>query len=56
MTEPAFDELIHVPTRLRICAALDHVVALEFSVLEEGLGISTSLLSKQLRVLGTPVD
>lgn len=51
MTEPAFDELIHVPTRLRICAALDPVVALEFSVLEEGLGISTSLLSKQLRVL-----
>ncbi|WP_232549873.1 transcriptional regulator [Propioniciclava soli] len=46
-----FDELIHAPTRLRLCAALEPVTALEFGVLEEGLGISTSLLSKQLRVL-----
>lgn len=46
-----FDDLIHVPTRLRLCAALEAATALEFAVLEEGLGISTSLLSKQLKVL-----
>lgn len=49
--DPAFDELIHSPTRLRICAALDASTGLEFAALEQGLGISTSLLSKQLRVL-----
>ena len=47
----ALDEIIHNPTRLRICAALSSATALEFAVLEEGLGISTSLLSKQLKTL-----
>lgn len=46
-----FDELIHFPTRLRIAAALATATDLEFSALEDALGISTSLLSKQLRVL-----
>lgn len=49
--EARFDELIHVPTRLRMVAALAAVVDLEFGVLEEALGVSTSLLSKQLRLL-----
>ena len=52
--EPAgarFDELIHSPTRLRITAALATATDLEFSALEDALGISTSLLSKQLGVL-----
>lgn len=48
---PRFDELIHFPTRLRITAAVDSAIELEFSALEESLGISTSLLSKQLRIL-----
>lgn len=48
---PAFDDVIHSATRLRICAALDPTTGLEFAVIEEGLGISTSLLSKQLKVL-----
>jgi DNA-binding MarR family transcriptional regulator len=48
---PEFDELIHFPTRLRITAALATAAELEFSALEEGLGISTSLLSKQLKTL-----
>ncbi len=47
-----FDELIHFPTRLRITAALAAVTDLEFSAMEEALGISTSLLSKQLKLLG----
>jgi len=46
-----FDELIHFPTRLRIVAAAATVNEIEFSALEDALGISTSLLSKQLRIL-----
>lgn len=46
-----FDELIHFPTRLRITAAVATATELEFSALEDALGISTSLLSKQLRIL-----
>ena len=46
-----FDELIHFPTRLRITAAAATATELEFAALEEALGISTSLLSKQLRIL-----
>ena len=46
-----FDDLIHAPTRLRITAALATATDLEFSALEDALGISTSLLSKQLRIL-----
>lgn len=46
-----FDELIHVPARLRIAAALATATELEFSALEESVGLTTSHLSKQLRVL-----
>jgi DNA-binding MarR family transcriptional regulator len=46
-----FDELIHFPTRLRITAAVATATEIEFSALEDALGISTSLLSKQLRIL-----
>ena len=49
--EPEFDELIHFPTRLRITAAVATATELEFSALEDTLGISTSLLSKQLKIL-----
>lgn len=47
----AFHELIHSPLRLRICAALDAATEVEFAALEEMLDVSTSLLSKQLRIL-----
>lgn len=47
----AFDELIHSPVRLRICAALATAISLEFTALEDALAVSTSGLSKQLRVL-----
>ncbi|MFT4109315.1 transcriptional regulator [Propionicimonas sp.] len=46
-----FDELIHFPTRLRIMASLAAATEVEFGAIEEALGISTSLLSKQLTVL-----
>ena len=46
-----FDETIRSPNRLRICAALSAARQVEFATLERGLGVSKSLLSKQLRVL-----
>ena len=46
-----FDETIHSPNRLRICAALSAARQVELATLERGLGVSKSLLSKQLRVL-----
>lgn len=54
MTPPpeTFDELIHSPARLRICAALATATSLEFTAIEEALLITTSTLSKQLRILG----
>ena len=49
--EARFDEMIHSANRPRICAALEPTTHLEFTALEESLGISTSLLSKQLKPL-----
>ena len=47
----AFDELIHSPNRLRIMAALAVVAEIEFAELEEAMGITTQLMSKQLKLL-----
>lgn len=49
--EAAFDELIHSPNRLRICAALAAVAEIEFAELERSVGITTQLMSKQLKLL-----
>lgn len=46
-----FDDLIHAPVRLRICAALDSVREIEFGALLTLLDISKSALSKHLSVL-----
>jgi len=48
---PAFDEVIHAPNRLRICAALAAVTEAEFATLRELLDVSDAVLSKHLRVL-----
>jgi DNA-binding MarR family transcriptional regulator len=45
---PAFDEVVHAPQRLRICAMLSAAQAVEFGVLQERLGLSKSALSKHL--------
>lgn len=50
MTEH-FDEVVHAPNRLRICAFLDASSSAEFSVLRELLGVADSVLSKHLKVL-----
>ncbi|HET6394055.1 MAG TPA: transcriptional regulator [Blastococcus sp.] len=48
---PAFDEVIHAPHRLRICAALSAAHQVEFGFLQERLGLSKSALSKHLSQL-----
>ena len=49
--EDGFDQLIHAPVRLRICAALDPVREIEFGALLDLLGISKSALSKHVSML-----
>ncbi len=52
MSRPArFDEIIHAPKRLRICAFLDPVDAAEFAAVRASLEVSDSVLSKHVAVL-----
>lgn len=46
-----FDEIIHAPHRLRICALLAPVESMEFGTVRDELGVADSVLSKQFRVL-----
>ncbi|GAA3668900.1 transcriptional regulator [Microbacterium marinilacus] len=48
---PAFDEVIHSPIRLQVCAMLAETESLRFADLQSALGISDSHLSKNVRVL-----
>lgn len=50
-TAGRFDEVIHAPQRLRICAFLDALSSVEFSTLRDDLGVADSVLSKHLKVL-----
>ncbi|MEU6857371.1 transcriptional regulator [Glycomyces sp. NPDC046736] len=47
----AFDELIHAPNRLRICSMLAAASEVEFASLRDALGVSDSVLSKQIKAL-----
>lgn len=49
--EPQFDELIHAPLRLRICASLAPVQWAEFAHIKENLDVADSVLSKHLKQL-----
>ncbi|TJZ54575.1 MarR family transcriptional regulator [Streptomyces piniterrae] len=51
MSEPAFDEVLHPANRLRICAMLAAADSVAFSTIQEALGISDSVLSKQVKIL-----
>jgi DNA-binding MarR family transcriptional regulator len=51
VNEAAFDELIHAPLRLQICAMLAPVQSLGFADIRDSLGISDSVLSKHLSAL-----
>jgi len=46
-----FDEVIHAPVRLRLCATLDTVGEVEFGQLLDVLGVSKSALSKHIATL-----
>jgi len=46
-----FDEVIHAPLRLQICAMLSPVRWLPFADIRDSLGISDSVLSKHLATL-----
>lgn len=46
-----FDALVHAPHRLQICAVLDTVDQAEFALLRETLGVSDSVVSKQIKAL-----
>jgi DNA-binding MarR family transcriptional regulator len=51
VSEAAFDELIHAPLRLQICAMLAPVQSLPFADIRDSLHISDSVLSKHLSAL-----
>jgi DNA-binding MarR family transcriptional regulator len=48
---PVFNELIHAPQRLRICAMLSGAQKVEFRLLQDRLELSKSALSKHLTLL-----
>jgi DNA-binding MarR family transcriptional regulator len=45
------DPIIHAPNRLQICAMLATSAELDFRLIKEQLGVSDSVLSKQLKHL-----
>lgn len=47
------DPVIHAPNRLQICALLMPLLEAEFQLLREELGVSDSVLSKQIKQLET---
>ncbi|MEV2192931.1 transcriptional regulator [Streptomyces phaeochromogenes] len=53
MTTTGLDEVIHPAHRLQICAMLAAVESMEFSVVRDAIGVSDSVLSKQMKVLQT---
>lgn len=50
-TAARFDEIVHAPNRLQICAILSAVSSADFAVVRECLGVADSVLSKHVRVL-----
>ncbi|GAB2861639.1 transcriptional regulator [Nocardioides pacificus] len=48
---PRFDEVIHARNRLHICALLAEVDSVDFTTVQETLGVSDYVLSKHLKVL-----
>ena len=51
MVEARFDELIHAPQRLRICAMLSPAEGIEFGEIQKRTELSKSALSKHLSQL-----
>ena len=51
MNSPNFDTVIHGPNRLQICALLAATTEMEFMAVRDHLGVSDSVLSKQIKIL-----
>jgi DNA-binding MarR family transcriptional regulator len=51
MPYPVFDEVIHEPHRLRICALLVPTTGTDFGTVRDEMGLSDSALSKHLKAL-----
>ena len=51
MSAARFDEVVHAPNRLQICAVLSAVDSADFATVRDGLGVADSVLSKHVRVL-----
>ena len=51
MPHPVFDEVIHEPHRLRICAYLVPVTGRDFGDVRDEMALSDSALSKHLKAL-----
>lgn len=49
--QPRLDPVVHAPKRLQLCAILASVEEGEYAALLDALGVSNSVLSKQLKVL-----
>lgn len=50
-TAARFDEIVHAPNRLQICAILSAVDSADFATMRESLAVADSVLSKHIRVL-----
>jgi DNA-binding MarR family transcriptional regulator len=50
-TAARFDEIVHAPNRLQVCAILSAVSSADFATVREALGVADSVLSKHVRVL-----
>jgi DNA-binding MarR family transcriptional regulator len=50
-TAARFDEIVHAPNRLQICAILSAVSSADFATVREILGVADSVVSKHVRVL-----
>lgn len=48
---PVFDEIIHAPNRLQICAMLAQVESLAFATVRDALDVGDPVLSKHVKVL-----
>ena len=46
-----FDEVVHAPNRLQICAMLAPVDSVDFATARDALGVADSVLSKHVKVL-----
>jgi DNA-binding MarR family transcriptional regulator len=51
MPYPVFDDVIHEPHRLRICAMLVPSTGTDFAAVRDEMGLSDSALSKHLKAL-----